>query len=143
MDREWRNPTPPEWEYVPEGWARRTVDERIKGWQRIRHRRVVQGEMVIVPQRSGIRPARDRPRGVQGRPDKGGDLAAHNTLLTFGYVLARASRAKDRVAILDWGGATGHYFVIAKALVPEMELLYHCKEVPEVCAVGRELLPEI
>ena len=143
MDHDSGGPTQPEWEYVPEGWARRTVDERITGWTASR---VAESYREKWP--SFLNAVESGLLGIdhevcRGQPVESGDLAAHNTLLTFGYVLARASRAKDRVAILDWGGATGHYFLIAKALLPEVELLYHCRDMPDVCRVGRELLPEI
>jgi len=44
--------------------------------------------------------------------------------------------------VLDWGGSTGHYYELARRLV-DLELEYTVKELPAVCAVGRELVPEI
>jgi putative methyltransferase (TIGR04325 family) len=71
------------------------------------------------------------------------DLDAHNTLMSYGYVLGRAAHNKSRISILDWGGGPGHYYLIGRALLPEVEFDYLCKEVPEVCARGRELLPQV
>ena len=131
----------PEWEYVPDGWARH-IDLGTIGWNR---QAVAEAYRRKWP--SFLDALESGVLGIDhevpaGRPISSNDLAAHNTLLTFGYVLARASRGKNKISILDWGGAVGHYYLIGKALMPEIELLYECKEVPEVCSVGRELLPE-
>jgi putative methyltransferase (TIGR04325 family) len=70
-------------------------------------------------------------------------LAAHNAALSFGYVLMRAAHRRTRMSVLDWGGGIGHYYLFARALAPEVELDYHCKEVPVLCAAGREVLPDV
>jgi putative methyltransferase (TIGR04325 family) len=62
-------------------------------------------------------------------------------VLAFGYVLARAARGRDRLSLLDWGGGPGHYAVLAEALLPELELEYHSRDLPALVALGRELLP--
>ena len=46
------------------------------------------------------------------------DLGAHNTLMSYGYVLGRAAHNKSRISILDWGGGPGHYYLIGRALLP-------------------------
>ena len=66
----------------------------------------------------------------------------HNTVLTFGYVLARAAIGRKSVSMLDWGGGIGHYLLYAKALLPELKIDYHCKDVPALVEVGRRVLPE-
>ncbi len=71
------------------------------------------------------------------------NIAFHNTYMTFGYVLARAAHGRERLSVLDWGGGLGHYFVLARALMPDLELDYHVKDLPEVCQRGRTLLPEV
>jgi putative methyltransferase (TIGR04325 family) len=71
-------------------------------------------------------------------------VVEQNSVLAFAYALALASRRADRVSVLDWGGGLGAHFVLARALLPaEVEIEYHCKEVPLVCAQGREALPEV
>ena len=65
---------------------------------------------------------------------------AHNTILTFGYVLARAASPDGSVSMLDWGGGVGHYFRYAQALLPELEIEYHCKDVPVLAEAGRGLV---
>src|SRR5262249_14086159 len=132
VDR-WLAETVPEWEYIPEGWANRRRGDG-SAWNRAAVASAYRKKWpaFVSALESGL-------LGIdhevpEGEPIRSNDLAAHNTLVSFGYVLARASRNKDRISILDWGGATGHYFLISRTLMPEVELHYHCKEVPEVCA---------
>jgi putative methyltransferase (TIGR04325 family) len=70
------------------------------------------------------------------------DYAAHNTMMVYAYVIALAARKKDRISLLDWGGGIGHYYIISKVLMPEIEIDYHCKDLPLLCKGGQELLPE-
>jgi putative methyltransferase (TIGR04325 family) len=67
-----------------------------------------------------------------------------NTVLVFAYSLMLAARSRDSVAILDWGGGIGLYFLLARAFLPDaVSVGYHCKELPGVCAAGREFMPEV
>ena len=70
------------------------------------------------------------------------NLPAHNTIMSFGYVLALAAQGAPRVSVLDWGGGLGHYGLLARALLPDTTVDYHCKDLPAFCARGRELLPD-
>ena len=70
------------------------------------------------------------------------DYQIHNTVMSFGYVLARAARGRGQLAMLDWGGGLGHYAVLARALLPEIELDYHCRDLPLLTRGGRDVLPE-
>jgi putative methyltransferase (TIGR04325 family) len=45
--------------------------------------------------------------------------------------------------VLDWGGGLGHYWALARSVVPGLELEYHVKETPAVCALGREVAPDV
>lgn len=72
----------------------------------------------------------------------GRNMAFHNTYLSFGYVLARAEGGRGRLSMLDWGGGLGHYAVLAGALLPGVELDYHCKDLSAFCAEGARLLPD-
>ncbi len=129
----------PEWEYVPEGWARVASDPSVKGWD---------VEAVAAAYREKWPPfleaiAGARPLGVYhevgaGEEMTGEDPAAHNLVLTFAYVAALAAHGKDRLTFLDWGGGLGHYGEIARAVLP-VEIDYHCREVPATVAVAREL----
>jgi putative methyltransferase (TIGR04325 family) len=67
----------------------------------------------------------------------------HNIHITYAYVLALTAHNKDRISVLDWGGALGHYYQIARAVLPEVNLDYHCKEVEFMVKVGRVVNPDI
>lgn len=72
------------------------------------------------------------------------NVSYHNINYTFGYVVMKAAFGREQLSILDWGGGLGHYFLLAKALLPEgFSLDYHCKDVATLVQAGRELAPEI
>jgi putative methyltransferase (TIGR04325 family) len=133
---------PPEWEYVPEGWARATAPE-VKGWN---IDAIVEAYRAKWP--SYLRALEgSAPLGVYHEVVEGGtvgsrDHSAHNMLVSFAYVLALTAHGKERVSLLDWGGGIGHYYVLARAVLPEVEIDYACKDVPKLTAHGRELFPE-
>ena len=63
--------------------------------------------------------------------------------LAFGYVIALTARHKDKITVLDYGGNLGEYSWIARALVPGLEIEFHCKELPAVAAAGRVVSPDV
>jgi putative methyltransferase (TIGR04325 family) len=63
--------------------------------------------------------------------------------VTFAYALALSADEKARVTVLDYGGSLGDYFWHGKALMPRIELEYHCKELPAVAAAGRHINPAV
>lgn len=67
----------------------------------------------------------------------------HNIHLTFGYVLALVSRNRKMLSMLDYGGGLGHYYQIGKALLPDLAIEYHCKEVQSMAEAGKLLNPEV
>jgi putative methyltransferase (TIGR04325 family) len=134
----------PEWEYVPGGWHPR---ESSAGWnvesvvqtQRAKWDRFV----ALIGATGGTSPLAVYHEAATLTNDS---LTAHNTFLTWGYVLARAAArdpAGDRLSILDWGSGLGHYFIVSRALLPDVTLDYHARDLPLLCAAGRELLPEV
>ena len=134
---------PPAWEYVPEGWRRAATDPRIRGWD---------VDAIVASYRekwpSFVRALEGaKPLGVAHEVHVGTEVGnedegAHNMLVSYAYVLARAAREKRRVSLLDWGGGIGHYLAISRAVLPEVEIDYHCKDVPRLCEYGRELFPD-
>ena len=128
----------PEWEYVPEGWARTAGDPSVKGWDvaavGAAYREKWPGFVHAI---EGARPLGVYHEVATGEDMTGEDPAAHNLVLSFAYVAALAAHRKDRLVILDWGGGLGHYGEIARAVLP-VEVDYHCKEVDAVVAAARE-----
>ncbi len=61
--------------------------------------------------------------------------------MAFAYVLSLASRGRNRLSFLDWGGGLGQYAVLARSLVPSLDIEYHCRDLPLAADRGRELLP--
>lgn len=71
------------------------------------------------------------------------DVRQHNVHISFAYVLALAAHRRDSLSVLDWGGALGHYYVIARAVLPDVHFEYHCKEMPLLVEAGKRLNPEV
>lgn len=67
----------------------------------------------------------------------------HNVHITYAYVLALTAHHQDAISVLDWGGALGHYYQIGKAVLPDVKIDFHCKEVPKLAEVGKHLNPEV
>jgi putative methyltransferase (TIGR04325 family) len=131
----------PEWEYLPEGWEAEGKDARIKGWNveavLEAYKAKWEGFLKTV---EGTGPFGLSPEAVTGVGSA--DLSYHNSVMIYGYCLALASRGKGAFSMLDWGGGIGHYFLIAKALLPNVRVEYHCKDVPVLANHGKTLLPE-
>jgi putative methyltransferase (TIGR04325 family) len=129
----------PEWEYVPEGW--RPEDPRIAGWE---HPSVAETQLAKWP--DFLRAVRGTsPLGVYHEAASIGseDPAAHNFVLAFAYVLARAAAGRGSISVLDWGGGIGHYAAIARAVLPEIRIEYTVLDLPGACAAGRRVQPEV
>jgi putative methyltransferase (TIGR04325 family) len=128
----------PEWEYLPGGWSHSDPD--VKGWN---------VESVVAMQCAKwpdfLRSVEGTgPFGVahEGNPSERYSASAHNTVMSFGYVLGRAGAARGRLSVLDWGGGVGNYYVFARALWPDCAFEYTCKDLPLMAAAGRGLLPD-
>jgi putative methyltransferase (TIGR04325 family) len=82
-------------------------------------------------------------RSHEGEVGGPADHATHNTIVSFGYALARAAHNRQDLSILDWGGGLGHYYVYARTLMPSLTLDYVVKDLPGFCAAGAPLLPQV
>jgi putative methyltransferase (TIGR04325 family) len=136
----------PEWEYVPDGFAHTRVagDQAAIGWGAEEVARAYREkwprflEALEGPGPLGV--YHEVPtEGPIGRHD----VVAQNSVLAFAFALARATNGSEPLSVLDLGGALGHYYVIAKRLFPKLELDYHCRELPAICAQGREVSPDV
>ncbi len=127
---------PPEWEYVG-AWPKN--DPRSQGW----------GHPSVVATMRQHWPAWEAavngagPLGIFPLAPNLRNESGHNLSMTFGYVLARAAGGKSKLSLLDWGGALGHYALMAQRLLPELPLDITVKELPEMCRAGKELLPAV
>ncbi len=130
---------PPEFEYVPEGFER-----QVTGWD---GGAVAEAYSTKWPEwvaaLEGTAPLGVYHEARAGEPLTRDDVAAHNMLVSFAYVLARAAHGKARLSVLDWGGGLAHYAVLARATLPEVELDWHCREVPSVAERGAVVNPEV
>jgi putative methyltransferase (TIGR04325 family) len=131
----------PEWEYVPEGWRYARHHPEVKGWN--------VPDILDVYKRKWDRFASmargTGPLGFSHESDlaTNDDPDSHNTVMSFAYVLASAARSRSRLSMLDWGGGIGHYYLLAKALLPGIAIEYHCKDVPVLAAHGARLFPDL
>jgi putative methyltransferase (TIGR04325 family) len=125
---------PPEYEYLPNGWD--GPDPRIQGWN---------VESIAETQRRRWPEYAESLRGSGPLAAAGGraDCIAHNVLMTYAYVLALTARKRDRISLLDWGGGAGQYNLLSRALLPDAQVDYYCKDVPVLCRLGRELQPDV
>jgi putative methyltransferase (TIGR04325 family) len=71
------------------------------------------------------------------------DQFAANDMSSFALSLALSARGRDRVSVLDWGGAFGHYALIARTLLPHVDIDYTVKERRAMCAAGTRLNPRV
>lgn len=127
-----------EWEYLPQGWQAESA--RGQGWS--------EAGIAVAQERHWPTLLRNLegpgPLGVSHflRSDTREDRADHNAMMAWGYVLARAARKKDHISVLDWGGSLGHYYLYSRALLPEVEVSYHCYDVPDFVTAGQRLVPQ-
>jgi putative methyltransferase (TIGR04325 family) len=129
-----------EWEYIAEGWARLDQDANIKGWN---------VESVLAAYQANWSTFMENidntlPLGIS--PESGAqsrtNLMFHNIMMIYGYALALASRRKSVLSILDWGGGIGHYYPIGQKLLPDVEIDYHCKDLPVLAEYGQQLFSQ-
>jgi putative methyltransferase (TIGR04325 family) len=71
------------------------------------------------------------------------NLFFHNVHISYAYVLSLAARQKNELSVLDWGGGLGHYYLLGKTVLPDVDLDFNCREVALMCERGRQLCPEV
>ncbi len=129
-----------EWEYVPEGWAYAREHPEVRGWNVEEILQVYKDKWPKF--RTMV--TGTGPLGVAHESDLRTDtnVISHNIVMSFGYVLALAARGQDSLSVLDWGGGIGHYCLFAEALLPEVQVNYHCKDLPLLAEYGAQLFPQ-
>jgi len=132
----------PTLDYAPDGWETRFDNDKNQGWNVYSVVDIEKGKWD------------DFRRNLEGPAPLGfshehNDMSVirnpyfHNVHISYAYVLALAAHKKDRISVLDWGGALGHYFLIGKAVLPDVLIEYHVKEVPLMSKAGKRLNPGI
>lgn len=128
-------------EYAPEGWATSLADRR-SGWN----------ADTVVNSEAEKWEAFCRnldATGPLGFSHEHTDLSVtrnihfHNVHMTYAYVLALTARQKDELSILDWGGGLGHYYVLGRAVLPDVQLRFACRDLPLMCERGKQLCPQV
>lgn len=129
-------------EYAPAGWQTQLNNSRNKGWN---VDSVIDTEKIkwanFCRNLKGARPL--------GFSHEHTDLSEirnpnfHNVHISYAYVLALAAHKKDRISVLDWGGALGHYYQVGRAVLPDVDIDFHVKEVPMMVQAGKMLNPDV
>jgi putative methyltransferase (TIGR04325 family) len=129
-------------EYAPNGWQTQLNNNRNKGWS---VNSVIDTEKV----KWDIFCLNLEGPGPLGFSHEHTDLSVirnpnfHNVHISYAYVLALAAHKKDSISVLDWGGALGHYYLVGKAVLPNVDIDFHVKEVPLMAKAGEQLNPEV
>ena len=129
-----------EWEYIPEGWAYAKTHSEVKGWNVqdvLETYKCKWPRFVAMVKGTG-------PLGVahESALTTNADINSHNTIMAFAYAIALAAHRLDSLSMLDWGGGIGHYYLLAKTLLPNVRIDYHCKDVPVLAEYGAQLFPK-
>lgn len=129
-----------EWEYIPEGWEAAKTDPNIKGWNVESVLEAYKANWsTFLKSLEGTLPFGISP---ESGSEKRTNLLFHNLMMTYAYALSLSTRHKSSISMLDWGGAIGHYYLLTQKLLPDLEIDYHCKDVPVLADYGRSLFPQ-
>jgi putative methyltransferase (TIGR04325 family) len=128
-----------EWVYIPDGWAYAKSHGEVKGWnvpdildvykkKWPKFESLVQGTAPL-----GLSHESTLTTTI--------DINTHNMIISFAYAIALASHGLESLSMLDWGGGIGHYYLLAKAVLPDVRIDYHCMDVPLFTEYGSYLFP--
>jgi putative methyltransferase (TIGR04325 family) len=129
-------------EYAPNGWQTQLNNNRNKGWS-------VNSVIDTEKAKWDVFCRNLEGPGPLGFSHEHTDLSIirnpnfHNVHISYAYVLALTAHKKDSISVLDWGGALGHYYLVAKAVLPGVDIDFHVKEVPLMAKAGEQLNPEV
>ncbi|MBI5649271.1 MAG: methyltransferase, TIGR04325 family [Chloroflexi bacterium] len=129
-----------EWEYIPEGWAYARNHPEVKGWNVSAILETYKSKWErFLEMTQGTEPLGVAHESYQTTR---ADIASHNTIMSFAYALALAAHKRDEISVLDWGGGIGHYYILAKELLPDVKIDYHCKDLSLLSGYGATLFPD-
>ena len=132
----------PDLEYAPDGWQTKLTNGQNQGWS---------VDSTVNNERAKFDAfCRNlKGPGPLGFSHEHTDLSVirdpnfHNVHISYAYVLALAAHKKDRISVLDWGGSLGHYYLVGKAVLPDVTIDFHVKEVPLMAKAGKQLNPDV
>jgi putative methyltransferase (TIGR04325 family) len=128
------------WEYLPQGWRAAHQDPDVRGWNVDEIRACYAAHWTRLEHHlQGTSPLGFWYESGAHRAD---ELVPHNIHMSFAYALGRASQGRQALTMLDWGGGLGHYYALSRALYPELQIAYTCKELPVFVNEGQRLHPE-
>lgn len=129
-------------EYTPDGWQTKLKNTQNKGWN-------VNSVIDTEKAKWDIFCQNLKGSGPLGFSHEHTDPFVirnpnfHNVHISYAYVLALTAHKKDSISVLDWGGALGHYYLVGKAVLPNLDIDFHVKEVPLMAKAGEQLNPEV
>jgi len=118
-------------EYAPEGWATPLPADHTEAfWKSFAGQERAAFEELVARVKSGQAAISPQP----------GEDFKH---VAFGCAVGLAALGKEQISVLDYGGNLGDYLWIARGLLPAVAMDFHCKELPLVADVGREVNPSV
>ena len=128
----------PEWECVTEGWVYKS--KQTTGWNVdtvLNTQKEKWPKFIEFIEGNG-------PLGLAHEAPKPNNtnIWAHNTTMSYAYVLALISRMKEKISMLDWGSGIGHYYPLSQQIVPGLKIDYHAFDLPIFLNHARELFPD-
>ena len=129
----------PEWEFLGDEWTN-SLEKSAGGWDVASVLSAYEAKWdAFQLSLRGTRPLGTTP---ESSANAAADLISHNIMMSYAYALTYSTRQRDSFSMLDWGGGLGHYYLLGKALLPETEIDYHCKDVAVLANRGQQLIPE-
>jgi putative methyltransferase (TIGR04325 family) len=130
----------PEWQAIPEGWSYVRTHPEASGWD---VPSVVEVQIAKWPRFVAMVESNE-PLGIAHESDLADrlDLVSHNIVMSFAYSIALAAHSRRRISFLDWGGGLGHYLLLGRRLLPDVQIEYCCKDLPLLAEQGARLFPD-
>jgi putative methyltransferase (TIGR04325 family) len=129
-------------EFYPDGWNRPLLSDGESGWNT---ETVVEAEHAkweaFKKNLSGAGPLGFSHESTDLTVTR--DVYFHNIHISYAYVLTLAAAGLTKIRVLDWGGGLGHYYLLGRAVLPDVEFQFDCRDVPLMCERGRKLCPDV
>lgn len=116
-------------EYAPHGWSTSLGNHNEDYWVPVANDERLAYEQLVRCSQS---------RSANGTPELTG--IEH---LAYGYVLGLARRRKAAIRVLDYGGNLGQHLFIGRAMMRDLAVDFHCKELPSVAQIGLSVNPSV